>query len=103
MSITLDGLLQLAGTDAERFQKLGELARRLNALDQERAAIIAELAEFGVSEAVPPAPPARRPHADPPCAICGEPAEMEVDGAWLCEPHGEAAVDRALPAGPAAA
>lgn len=97
MTISLDGLLRLAGGDAARFRRLGLLARRLGALDAKRAALVAELAELGVVEVAASAPPARanqrrRAPDEPLCAVCGAPGEMEVDGRWLCEPHGDAAV-----------
>jgi len=90
MNISLDGLLHLAGTDAERFQRLGELARRLNALDRERATILAELTEFGVTEAAAPAaqPSARPlPPPGPTCVMCAEEADQTVDGEWYCDMH----------------
>ncbi len=93
MKISLDGLLQLAGTDAERFQKLGDLARRLNMLDEERAAILAELAAFGVSaedSAAPDVPMSRQQQLNVPlCCICGDPGEQTIDDKWYCDPHGD--------------
>jgi hypothetical protein len=96
MKISLDGLLQLAGTDAERFQKLGDLARRLNMLDEERAAILVELAEFGVSaeDSTPTIAPVSRPQqlSVPRCVVCGDPGEQTIDDKWYCGPHGDEAI-----------
>lgn len=90
MNISLDVFLALAGTDPARFEKLGELARRLNALDAERAEIVAGLAEFGLTvEPVAAVPTPPRPSADPPCCMCPLPSEMEVNGRWYCTYHGD--------------
>lgn len=107
MTITVADLLELTKNDPVHLKHLSDLAQRLNAIDQERAAIIAELETSGIIEKpvlqYPPgvrgaefAPPAhlREPlvtdvslaprRALHRCSECGEEASVTVDGRWYC-------------------
>lgn len=93
MTITVADIIALAGADPKHLHHIAELAGRLKALDDERARILSQLAEAGISEApngidlTPPlhlrtSPMPRRPlHV---CSECGEEATVNVDGRWFC-------------------